>query len=144
MSIDSRLTRLRALVDRLERLPASTQRQWMLSEARARMVDVETGEAPRAMRPLAEDSLAGSGERRSGSIAGPTPAKRSVALRSRQPKPADETPADLARVGSDASTAPLGITEVLWAEDWQADASPAAPADEGDAESRPWRRGLRG
>src|SRR3954469_2484164 len=43
-----RLKRLRTLVAKLERLPASTQREWMLTEARARMVDVETGEVPRA------------------------------------------------------------------------------------------------
>ena len=108
MSIDSRLTRLRALVDRLERLPASTpRRQWMLLETRARMVDVETGEAPRAMRPLVADV---------------------------PPRSADENP-------SVARPAAPGIDEVLWAEDWQADASHAGV---GDAKSRPWTRGLRG
>jgi hypothetical protein len=89
VSIESRLTRLRALAERVERLPAAPRRQWMLSEARARVVDVETGEAPRGMRPLAADAP-------------------------------------------------------LWAEDWQADASPAAQAGDGDAKSRPWRFGLRG
>ena len=44
----------------------------------------------------------------------------------------------------DASTAPFGIAEVLWAEDWQADVSPVAPTADGDAKSHPWRRGLRG
>jgi hypothetical protein len=150
MSIDSRLTRLRALVDQLERLPASTRRQWMLSEARARLVDVETGETPRAMRPLAEDPPPDSAEQPA--------AKRSVALRSRQPKPAGETPADLPRIDSDASAnrgaAPrasvhqaereTAFAEVLWAEDWQADVSAAAQPADGDAKSHPWRRGLRG
>ena len=50
-----RLTQLRALVDRLERLPASTRRDWMLQEARSRMVDVETGDKPRPMRTLHEN-----------------------------------------------------------------------------------------
>lgn len=52
MSGDHRLRRLGALVDRLERLPASAQREWMLGEVRARAVDVETGEPPRPMRAL--------------------------------------------------------------------------------------------
>jgi hypothetical protein len=44
----------------------------------------------------------------------------------------------------DASTPPFGTAEVLWAEDWQANVSPAAPAGDLDAKPRPWRRGLRG
>jgi len=43
MAAESRLAQLRALVARLERLPASPRREWMLEAARARMVDVETG-----------------------------------------------------------------------------------------------------
>src|SRR4051812_26711428 len=46
--VDRRLTRLRVLVDRLERLPASARREGRPEEARARMVAVETGDHPRA------------------------------------------------------------------------------------------------
>jgi len=171
MSIDGRLTRLRALVDQLERLPASTRRQWMLSEARARMADVETGEAPRAMRPLAANPPPRSADLPPRPAASSEPLKRAVAHRSQQAKRAGETPVEPGGLAPDtsvnrgaapglpvdetvventfvarpdASTAPLGIAEVLWAEDWQADVSPAAPAGDGDAQSRPWRRGLRG
>lgn len=171
MSTDSRLARLRALVDRLERLPASTPRlQWMLSETRARLVDVETGEAARAMRPLAADLSPRSAEQVPRSTARSEPLERAVGQRSQQPRPASETPQKPGRIEPnsstngraaphppvdeadrghtfiarpDATTAPPDIAEVLWAEDWQADVSPAAPAGDGDA-TRPWRRGLRG
>ena len=52
MADESRLAQLRALVARLERLPASPRREWMLEATRARMVDVETGFPPETMRPL--------------------------------------------------------------------------------------------
>src|SRR5215208_3922690 len=52
LSADDRLTRLRTLVAQLERLPASPKTEWMLAQARARLVDVETGETPQALRPL--------------------------------------------------------------------------------------------
>jgi hypothetical protein len=47
-----RLDQLRLLLQRAQRMPESPERDWMLSELRARAVDVETGMAPRAMRPL--------------------------------------------------------------------------------------------
>ena len=171
MSIDSRLTRLRALVDKLERLPASTSREWMLSEARARLVDVETGEAPRAMRPLAADPPPPPPEPPPRSTAGSQPPRRAVAQRAQHAKPASKTPAEPRRIEPntsanggaasglpvdeavrddtfvarpDASTVPLDIAEVLWAEDWQADGSPAAAAGAGGAGDPPRRPGLGG
>ena len=44
-----RRTRLQQLVERLEQLPASPERDRMLSEVRSRAVDLDTGVAPRAM-----------------------------------------------------------------------------------------------
>jgi hypothetical protein len=38
-----RLEQLRGMLDRLERMPPSPDRDWMLGEVRARAVDVETG-----------------------------------------------------------------------------------------------------
>jgi hypothetical protein len=49
-----RLKRLRDLVDRLERLPASPDRDRVLAEVRSRAVDLDTGVTPRAMLPLRE------------------------------------------------------------------------------------------
>jgi len=40
---------LKRLVARLEQLPASPQRERMLSEVRSRVVDLDTGVTPRAM-----------------------------------------------------------------------------------------------
>jgi len=52
MNDRDRLEQLRVLLHRLERMPASADRDWMLSEVRRRAVDVETGETPRALRSL--------------------------------------------------------------------------------------------
>src|SRR4051794_14806685 len=52
MNDRQRLEQLRTLVTRLERMPASPRRDWMLSEARGRTVDVESGVRTGPMRPL--------------------------------------------------------------------------------------------
>jgi hypothetical protein len=49
-----RVKRLKDLVDMLERLPASRDRDRVLSEVRSRAVDVDTGVTPRAMLPVRE------------------------------------------------------------------------------------------
>ena len=49
-----RLQRLKDLVDQLERLPASPDRDRVLAEVRSRAVDVDTGVTPRAMLPVRE------------------------------------------------------------------------------------------
>jgi hypothetical protein len=58
MSADGRVARLWALLDPA---PGDVLRlhdgKWMLSEARARSVDVDRGNAPRAMRPPAADPV---------------------------------------------------------------------------------------
>jgi hypothetical protein len=56
MNDRSRLEQLRGLLARIERMPASRQRDWMLREVRARAVDVESGARPAAMRPLDPDA----------------------------------------------------------------------------------------
>jgi hypothetical protein len=43
---------LRELLARIEQLPASSERERMLGEVRARVVDVDTGVTPRAMLPV--------------------------------------------------------------------------------------------
>src|SRR3954451_3270674 len=52
MTDHDRLAQLRVLLERLEGMPASPDRDWMLAEVRSRAVDVDTGIAPRPMRPL--------------------------------------------------------------------------------------------
>jgi hypothetical protein len=54
MATGRRVQRLRDMVDQIERLPASPDRDRLLSEVRSRAVDVDTGVTPRAMLPLQE------------------------------------------------------------------------------------------
>jgi hypothetical protein len=58
MNDHHRLKQLRVLMDRLERMPASPNRDRMLREVRARAVDVETGVRPAPIRPLDSDEAA--------------------------------------------------------------------------------------
>ena len=51
-----RIKRLKDLVDMLERLPPSPDRDRVLSEVRSRAVDLDTGVTPRAMLPVREPS----------------------------------------------------------------------------------------
>jgi hypothetical protein len=55
MNDRDRLAQLRGLLERLERMPASPDRDWMLAEVRARAVDVVTGVRPAALRALPAD-----------------------------------------------------------------------------------------
>jgi hypothetical protein len=57
MNDRDRLDQLRALLDRVGRMPASADRDWTLSEVRARVVDVETCTPPTPMRALPPDEL---------------------------------------------------------------------------------------
>jgi hypothetical protein len=156
MSADDRVRRLRALINRLERLPASPESEWMLREARARMVDVETGERPVEVRPFAVDPPEEVPHRRRNVAVKRPPEPRAHPSEQRpedpgrprstgpetpprdEPKPVDPP----ARV--DPNAVPLGTDGLLWLEDSvrEVDGSPAR--DDGDLESRPWRRGLRG
>ena len=54
MATGPRVQRLRDMVDQIERLPASADRDRLLSEIRSRAVDVDTGVTPRSMLPLRE------------------------------------------------------------------------------------------
>ena len=57
MATQRRVQRLRDMVDQIERLPESPERDRLLSEVRSRAVDVDTGVSPRAMLPLREPPL---------------------------------------------------------------------------------------
>jgi hypothetical protein len=144
--VDPRLARLCALVDRLERLPASARREWALAEVRARMVDVETGFTPRAMRTLEPDpptrppeppaarSMNGDAVRRPSSKRG----SQTRSGRAQRPLSPVEPPRP-APDPVDAAAAALGTAGLLWLEDLAADT--AGGPGNGAA---PWRRGLRG
>jgi hypothetical protein len=145
-----RLARLRALVARLEQLPASAQREWMLSEARARMVDVETGASPRAFRPQATEPEATDRPATEPPVRrarpavprnAPPPAAAPTAGATSGP-PVDAGAHGQARTEGDAP--PFGVDGLLSLDDSPADPSTPADADDGHPDDRPWRRGLRG
>jgi hypothetical protein len=155
VAFDRRLTRLRVLVDRLERLPASARREWMLEEARARMADVETGDQPHALRTLEEPSpppSSGSSQTRNGrAVKRPSSKPATAAARHAQAQPGPSTqepprsvpePAPRRIAGTDSSAAMLSTDELLWLDD-PSRGGFDGPGD-GSAGITPWRRGLRG
>lgn len=122
---DTRLDRLRALAGRLERLPASAERDWVIKEVRARAADVETGDPSRAMRAFDVDAAAevarprADGRRRE---RGPAPAPTAL-------KPAAPVAApSLRRPEPFIDSAVLSLEQSL----------------PGDGQVRAWTRGLRG
>jgi hypothetical protein len=131
VSSERRLKRLKDLLDQLERLPASADRDRMLREVRGRVVDLDTGEPPRAMMPV---------------DATPDPAPRTVrAPRSVRRMPADEgrrpRAVPLPEPAKPAHVASLGADELLSLEP----SGPLPPLREARAEpAGAWRRGLRG
>jgi hypothetical protein len=132
-----RLQRLRDLVDHLERLPASPDRDRVLAEVRSRAVDVDTGVTPRAMLPVRE----------------PTPPpvapkRRPERFRGRAATPKPARPVQAAR----AVVAPAVLEDagvLLWDDRLSMEDSPElAPLPHGqidfDGSVPPWALGLRG
>jgi hypothetical protein len=136
-----RLEQLRGMLDRLERMPASPERDWLLAEVRVRTVDVETGAPPAPMRLqnptevdldlAAEDQSAikmtrSKPRRRAHERPAESPAPASVVRSTPPPRPA-------APIGRGLDLLERG--DVLTLEE------PSIAAAGG---SRPWTRGLRG
>ena len=117
----------------------------MLREARARMVDVETGERPTGMRPLEVDPPPEA----------PRPHRNAAVKRPTEPEPGaeprDEPPGRPERPSpldsgpkEGASAGPFGADGLLWLEDSPSEGDAPAAGDDGEQPSQPWRRGLRG
>lgn len=141
MASGDRLTQLRALVDRLERLPASTGREWMLEEARSRMVDVETGDKPRPLRTLHEEPPAPPAERPEPGVGDGRVVKRPSSKRP-EPQPPRSVPSPPRHAAADWNPATLGTDDLLWLGEPSGD--PVAEPGDGSTKLPPWRRGLRG
>ena len=130
----SRVQRLRDLVARLEQLPASEERDRVLAEVRARTVDVDTGETPRAMLPV--DPVVLTPE-----LLKPSPvARRADVVVPYQPQPArtvaTQVPASVPEAEKlNELLRLLAVDEQLSLED--------APAPSSQAPRR-WEQGLRG
>jgi hypothetical protein len=155
VSSEYRLKRLRDLLDQLERLPATAERDRMLREVRGRVVDVDTGVAPSALPPVyPEESTLPAEPRppitRAAGVVSATAADEVGQLRStRRPQPpvspTATAPAPGAEVAAERSPAgaddrPMIAANELLSLDDPASFSPS----EARAELAPWTRGLRG
>jgi hypothetical protein len=144
---DPRRKSLRELITKLERLPESERRTWMLAETRARVADIETGSSTAPMRPFdrgipdAASALPPTRgprprahERRVAPVA---PVAAAPRLR-RTPAPATPTPTPRlpTALGTPQDTSPrtLGDEDVLSLDDPESELPPGTS----------WRRGLRG
>ena len=128
----NRLQRLRDLVARLEQLPGSEERDRVLSEVRARAVDLDTGETPRAMLPIDPEVLPP--ELGKPSPRANTPRKDLVATF--RPRIAAAQAAPLV-----PATAMPRIHELLAIDERLSLEESPAPQSQAP---RPWRQGLRG
>jgi hypothetical protein len=128
---DRRLDRLRDTAARLERLPASPERDRVLGEVRARIVDLDTGFTPQPMRPAEEDP-----------IDAPAPPARRTLRKPERAAVADAAPAappEPEPPAPDAEDTLESIGDRLSLEDASQPTDPDDPDDD-----RAWRRGLRG
>jgi hypothetical protein len=146
MSVTSaqRLKRLRELLAKLERLPESPERERMLREVRARVVDVDTGETPRAM--LAADGAAEPASEPPRRVAG-APAPRAVPAAQRGRVPVEPPPGRVEPAAGRplppgvADLAPQFPVDELLSLD---ESAAVLPGRDGRGEPAPWTRGLRG
>jgi hypothetical protein len=162
MNESERLKRLKELVDRLERLPASAERDRLLADARGRFVDVDTGERtqPRREAEPAAETLAhiarsvvpaapapAPAPPAAARPPAPAPAPRSAAPGGPRPAPAPRPAAPDPAPPAPASMEPAEPSDWGLPGDWLSldDDPPVAPADKPDDDAPPpWRLGLRG
>jgi hypothetical protein len=144
-----RLKQLRVLLDRLERMPASPNRDRMLNEVRARAVDVETGVRPAPIRPLGPDEApvqADARERKAPKRRDTTPRRTAPSRPRVDPAPPFEVVLE-ARVAA-PGRAPVSEDRLDLLEQGGelclGDSPTEAPEDGGRVASPPWARGLRG
>ena len=137
MNDRDRLEQLEGLLARLERMPASAGRDWMLAEVRGRAVDVETGMPNTPLRALPRDEsqveVVPAPPKAAPPASRPRPQPRRHAARARV-APIVRLPQVRQRVHEEVVDL-LGMDGVLDLDD-----SPAAAT----GVSRPWSRGLRG
>jgi hypothetical protein len=130
-----RVKRLKDLMELLEKLPATPDRDRMLSEVRSRAVDLDTGVAPRAMLPLREPAAPLD-------LAGPPKRQRASGITQTPPpvRPAIELAHPAWAPGRSK-----GQEQWLWGDARLSLEDAALPqAREPDNAVRPWKLGLRG
>ena len=134
-----RLDQIRALRDRLERLPASPQRDRILEDVRRRAVDIESDMPTAPMRPLVAD-----GELRLPEPPVPTQSRARPKRRATPPTPHARVRTDFARtrtIVADAHTATPLLEGVRLCLD---DDVAVSPLLDGRRPTAHWARGLRG
>jgi hypothetical protein len=138
-----RLQRLKDLVDQLERLPASPDRDRVLAEVRSRAVDVDTGVTPRAMLPVREPTPPPAAPK-------PRPERYRPRAITHTPSPARPVqPARTAPAPAPARAAADDLGVLLWDDRLSLEDSPElaplphAPRNP-DGSVPPWALGLRG
>lgn len=150
------------MVQQLERLPASAERDRMLNEVRARVVDVDTGETPRAILPVDSESMltadsvipairarkavehrpADEAHRRPRLVARPERATPAAPPRREVVSGAGGEPGANGSGFGPVEALPLGPGELLSLADLEGFS--AHPDGEPDHRPQPWRLGLRG
>jgi hypothetical protein len=142
MATGRRVKRLREMVDQIERLPVSPDRDRLPSEVRSRAVDVDTGVTPRAMLPLREPEPA---------PVPPRPPKRERSTSITRMAPPPPAPAvEFARSASAASSRYKSLEQPPWLGGRLSleDSLQPSPLPEirgrGDRPVPPWTLGLRG
>jgi hypothetical protein len=134
------------MLDQLERMPATAERDRMLREVRARAVDVDTGVAPTALPPLFEKPPPASDPparvRRAPKVVAPAPAAQAsrprATPRGEPAKPVQVSPGRATPGAGDRLT--LAADDLLSLGDWSS--LPPSEAQTGPVPA--WRRGLRG
>jgi hypothetical protein len=142
MSGDHRLERLRELVGRLEQLPGSDERDRVIREVRARAVDLDTGEAPRAM--LTVDSTGARARTSARPVPPPEPVEVPLQAprKNYPPPPAQQWSRPVLRVPAQTTDS---IDLLTAGEQLCLEELPVLHAGTQDAPGRrPWARGLRG
>jgi len=129
MTRTERLQRLRDVIAEIELLPASPERDRLLSEFRSRAVDIDTGVPPRGMLPMAEPAVDPDRAPRRPRPASPAP-EPAVELAGPEAPPAREERSD----------------DPFWVAEWLSLEEPLSPPGrtrDGRAVP-PWTFGLRG
>jgi len=136
MNQRDRLDQLRGLRDRLERMPSSADRDWMLAQVRARAVDVETGAPAGPMRARSEDEPEAEQAAARSASAAPRRTRRRQASPVQHARPVHTAPVIPARTRvQQESVDLLEQGGVMCLDD---------PPATGAGASHPWSRGLRG
>ena len=155
MNDRDRLNQIRALRERLERLPASPQRDQLLQDVRRRAVDVESDTPTAPMRPFVPEADVRSQEapsappttRHKSPVPDPSrrrPSRRAVPIKPHHASvPSDSVRSHASVAAASAATAPMA-TPLLGGVRLCLDDDVVAPEPGAARHAAPWARGLRG